>query len=124
MRIGPAADARAEVYWLAGRPFDEIVEPTRDSLGLARKRGDTRYGGALAGWMQTMGDDIAGEDLESPYDLEVAGRFGEAADRWDALGVPYEAALATWRTGDEASALERLDALGAIGTIDRLRSDR
>jgi DNA-binding NarL/FixJ family response regulator len=49
--------------------------------------------------------------------LELAGRHGEAAAAWDALGMPYEAAVALSFADDDALVAighERLRELGAV----------
>lgn len=61
-----------------------------------------------------QGLDAAG--IAAPYDSELRGEFDEAARRWEAIGCPYEAALASAVSPDTTAArngLLRLRELGA-----------
>jgi DNA-binding CsgD family transcriptional regulator len=116
-RLGPVAAARAEVAWLAG-DRDAVVDATRGALRLALERKSGRLAGELADWLRRAGlvaefeADVVGE----PYDLQFAGDWARAAERWTELGCPYEAALAL-ADADEEGALRRsfeeLQRLGA-----------
>ena len=58
------------------------------------------------------------------YRLHVAGDVAGAAAAWDALGAPYEAAMALADGDDEASlrcALDRFTVLGAVPMAQRVR---
>ena len=64
----------------------------------------------------------------APYASELRGDWMAAAQGWDELGCPYEAALALAESGEKAAlehALARLQRLGAVpaarGTAQRLR---
>jgi DNA-binding CsgD family transcriptional regulator len=60
-----------------------------------------------------------------PFALEVAGRWVEAAQAWDALGCPYAEALALARSGHEPAlrrAVEGFEAVGAPAAAARARS--
>ncbi len=121
-RIAPAAAVRAEVDWLSGESSDEAT--TTDALrafDLAVERGELRYGGELARWLHLAGHDMGDAAVDEPYLSELRGRFSEAAERWDDLGLPYEAALAMALGGDSDAAVARLGELGAIGAIQRMR---
>ena len=54
------------------------------------------------------------EWIAEPYRLEITGRAEEAAERWDALNCPYEAAVARADLG-------ALGRLGARAAVLRLR---
>jgi DNA-binding NarL/FixJ family response regulator len=59
-------------------------------------------------------DEEPPEWIAEPYRLEIAGRADEAAERWDALNCPYEAAVAR-------ADLDALARLGARAAVLRLR---
>jgi DNA-binding CsgD family transcriptional regulator len=126
----PVRTARAELAWLEGRPErarDEIA-PVWDQ---ARERVDPWTFGALAGWRLRTG--TAGQPgpgprlsarLPEPYQLEAAGDGRGAADRWQQLGRPYDAALALAGAAAEPdlkAALAQLDQLGARAAAAAVR---
>ncbi len=75
-------------------------------------------------WRYQLGDrSQATGNLSSPYREHCEGRWRQAADGWQALGHPYEMALAL-SAGDETAqhqALEVFDQLGAVPAASRLR---
>ena len=75
-------------------------------------------------WRYLLGDrDFATGQLSSPFREHCEGRWREAADGWQALGQPYELAIAL-SAGDEPAqhrALELFDRLGAVPAASRLR---
>jgi DNA-binding CsgD family transcriptional regulator/tetratricopeptide (TPR) repeat protein len=129
-RIAPVAAARAEAAWLEGRN-DDALEATQGAFELALQRRVPRFVGELAVWRRRAGaQEPAPELATDPNDLELAGHWRSAAERWRELGCPYEAALADAETGDEEAlrqALEDLRALGATAAAAivsrRLRDD-
>jgi DNA-binding NarL/FixJ family response regulator len=64
--------------------------------------------------------------VAAPYRLQLDGEHAVAADRWSALGSPYEQALALVDSGDPAgarTALDVLDRLGAGAVASKVRQD-
>jgi DNA-binding CsgD family transcriptional regulator len=129
-RLAPVAAARAEARWLAGE-VDLVAGETQETLDLALRGGDPWAAGELAVWRRRAGlrDELAAADLAEPWALELAGDAEGAAARWDAIGCPYEAALAlTSAEGEEPlrrslAALERLGAARTAAAVaHRLRS--
>jgi DNA-binding CsgD family transcriptional regulator len=124
-RLGPVAAARAEVAWLEGNR-DAVGVATDDALALARQRQAPWLIGELAVWRHRAGFAAAvdGEAAE-PYARELGGQPMRAAELWDKLGCPYEAALALAETDDEAilkralTELQRLDAQPAAALVAR-----
>jgi DNA-binding CsgD family transcriptional regulator len=123
-RLGPVAVARAEAAWLEGDPAAArpVVE---DALDLAeRVTGQTWPWptGELAFWLWRLGgpDRLPTGGLPDgaaeTFALQLAGAWDAAADRWRALGCPYEAAAAL-ADGDQEpqlrAALAALERLGA-----------
>jgi DNA-binding CsgD family transcriptional regulator/tetratricopeptide (TPR) repeat protein len=75
-------------------------------------------------WLYLLGEEIAVTgNLSQPFRDHCEGRWQEAAAGWEALGRPYEQALAL-SGGDDAAqrlALEMFDRLGAGPAAARLR---
>lgn len=115
-RLWPAAVARAEAAWLAGdlRPEVPVLEEAHDlAVGC-----DYPWAiGELAVWLDRAGrrPKIARPAAE-PFRLSLDGRHTEAAEAWDAIGCPFDAAMARLHSGDDAlvrAALGTFDALGS-----------
>ena len=125
MRIAPVALAQAEVAWLAG-DRDGIVSATGRVLGDALEQGGPWPLPELAFWRWRAGLDAPPlPDPEHPYALQIAGHWRAAAERWTAIGCPYEAALALSDADDEEPlrrALAELERLGAEAAAARVES--
>src|SRR5262249_32677402 len=110
------ATARAEAAWLEGR-HDLVVDETEALVERARLGGDDWALREPLLWRHRAGlDEPPAPGETSPRLLELTGRPESAAERWTALGYPYEAALALAASGDEACqrrAVEELQRLGA-----------
>ena len=115
-RLGPVAAARAEAAWLDGKP-EAIAAETQAALELAQRGHAGWSAGELACWrMRSGGDEEALPGLSEPYALQIAGDWSGAAERWAAIGCPYEAALALADAPDDDGlrrALAELHGLGA-----------
>ena len=113
-RIGPAAAARAEAAWLEG-DRDAVAEATESALELAISRRAAWPIGELAYWRKRAGieEDVPG--AAQPYAAQIAGEWSRAAELWDELACPYEAALARSEADDEAALRRALDELHRLG---------
>jgi DNA-binding CsgD family transcriptional regulator len=115
-RIAPVAAARAEVAWIEGRP-ELVAEETDAAFALAIERRSPWFVGELATWRRRAGADAETDvAVAAPYAAIAVGEHARAAELWDELGCPYDAALARADASDEASlrlAHEGLAALGA-----------
>jgi DNA-binding CsgD family transcriptional regulator/tetratricopeptide (TPR) repeat protein len=122
-RLWPAAAARAEAAWLAGRP-ERIPALIGDTFALAVDRGVPWAIGELALWLSRAGEAVAPTpEMAEPFRLQLIGRWQEAAAAWEAVGCPYEQADALAQ-GDETAqraALDLLVDLGATPAADRVR---
>jgi DNA-binding CsgD family transcriptional regulator len=124
-RLGPVAVARAEARWLAGEE-ERIGEETEAALALALERGEPWMAGELALWRRRAGlavDDVPRAGLAEPCRLELDGAAADAGERWTALGLPFEAALALAHDdGEDARrrALAELQRLGARPAAQRV----
>jgi DNA-binding CsgD family transcriptional regulator/tetratricopeptide (TPR) repeat protein len=115
----PVHAARAELHWLAGRP-GRAADEAAAALDRAAGKADPWTTGAAAIWLPRLGVAAAlPADLPEPVTREVAGDWTGAASAWDALGRPYDAALARLFSGDEAGMREAhstFENLGARAT--------
>jgi DNA-binding CsgD family transcriptional regulator len=121
-RMEPAAVARAEALWLAGRD-DEVAEATAATLDIAVLRGAAWVVGELAAWRRRAGLDVGASLAASePFAAELRGDWAAARAAWQQLSAPYEAALVLLASDDEAvvrTALDQLRGLGAEGAVAR-----
>jgi DNA-binding CsgD family transcriptional regulator len=120
-RLGPVAAARAEAAWLQGDPAAAraVVE---DALDLAQRTKSHAWPtGELAFWLWRLGGPdrlptVGLPDAAEPFALQMAGDLDAAADRWRALGCPYEAAAAL-ADSDQETQLR-----AALTELERLRA--
>jgi DNA-binding CsgD family transcriptional regulator len=123
-RIGPVAGARAEARWLAGET-EAIATETDAALALALEQSDGRTLGELYVWRRRAGlvDEIVLDPIAEAFRLELEGAHEAAAERWTAIGCPYEAALALGRADADAAqrrSLAELQRLGAHAAARRV----
>jgi predicted ATPase/DNA-binding CsgD family transcriptional regulator len=124
-RIGPIVAAQAELAWLKGSPR-AALEDLRHGCDLARERSDPWTRGELAYWSWRCGAAVEAEGpAAEPFALQIAGDWRKAAAAWEALGCPYEQAMAL-ADGDEECSLreglaicERLGAAPLAGILRR-----
>ena len=112
-RLAPVAAARAEAWWLEGE-HAPMEDELRDALAFAAEAEQPWITGELRLWLHRAGaQDVAlGGGAAEPFALELAGDRRAAAAAWDAIGCPYEAALALFADGDPEG-LARLHRMGA-----------
>lgn len=128
-RLAPVACARAEAAWLRG-DLEATVEEARPTFELGRDANDRWARGELSFWMWRGGAiDAAPAGTPEPFALQMAGDFRGAAEAWQRVERPYEAAraLADSQTVDDLrEALAILESLGdgtlAASVRARLRS--
>ena len=114
-RIEPIAVARAEAAWLSG-DNDRAIAETDRIADLAERCDAGWVSGEVAVWRRRAGAEVdPGGDVAEPYALELAGAFEQSAERWTALGCPYEAALALAGADEEAAQRRAHDELRALG---------
>jgi DNA-binding CsgD family transcriptional regulator/tetratricopeptide (TPR) repeat protein len=115
-RLGPVAGARAEARWLAGE-LERIAAEVDEALALAVELGEPWLAGELAVWRLRAGaaPDVDPADVAGPWALELRGDPEAAAERWAALGCPYDAALALAACDDEERLRESVEELRRLG---------
>jgi DNA-binding CsgD family transcriptional regulator len=122
-RQWPVAAARAEAVWHAGRAT-QIPELIDDAYHSAVDSGEPWAVGELGLWMWRAGKlDQPPASAAEPYALQIAGDADAAAEAWDAIGCPYEAAEARADSDDPdqmRAALESFYRLGARPAANRL----
>jgi DNA-binding CsgD family transcriptional regulator len=124
--MGPTRAARAEAAWLRG-DADALRDEAEICLELAGGSIDSWLVGTLIFWAQQGGLDPGVPDhVPEPYARHLSGDFIGAANLWDEIGCPYEAALDLAFTAEPRHMKEgfaRLEKLGAQATIDALGRD-
>jgi DNA-binding CsgD family transcriptional regulator len=123
-RLALVAAARAEARWLAGES-GEVAGETDAALAQALHYRHRWLTGQLAVWRRGAGlvDAFDPDAVAEPFRLEVDGDHEAAAERWSALGCPYEAALALAHADDDAAqrrGLAELQRLGARAAARRV----
>lgn len=119
------AAARAEHAWLTD-DMEAIGPDADDAHEWAVSLGHPWMAGALALWLWKAGRlDGAPKICAEPYQLQISGRWREAAETWDRLGLPYHRAVALADGDNHAKvmALDTLDRLGTRPLAGRLRKE-
>jgi DNA-binding CsgD family transcriptional regulator len=115
-RLAPVAAARAEARWLVGKG-DRVAEETQAALDLALEREDGWSVGELRVWRRRAGldEEVSAEELPAPFALELTGEAERAAEQWQQLDCPYEAALALASADSEPALRESVTELQRLG---------
>lgn len=114
--IALTRSARAEAHWLAGNLDSALHDVTVGSLHI--ERAHEWLQGQIATWQTRLGVAVTPSPtrLPEPHARSVSGDFDRAAELWDAIGSPFDAALALLDSGSEPGmreALRRFDTVGA-----------
>jgi DNA-binding CsgD family transcriptional regulator/tetratricopeptide (TPR) repeat protein len=118
--------ALAEACWLAGDPDGARAQLAKLRPKLTRLEASETA--AVIAWERRLGVPTDEIPVLEPYAVQVAGPPRRAAATWDALGMPYYAALALGDSSDEAelreavSRLETLSPPAARNVRARMRS--
>ncbi len=113
-QIVPVRLARAEAYWLDGKPAEAAREAELADDVVAR--GDDWDRGEVAVWLRRTGSDRGPRrQIAEPYQRELGGDWAGAAQLWTELGCPYPAGLALLDAGDEPSLREALRIFTDLG---------
>lgn len=105
LRLFPVWAARAEVGWLAG-DNGAARSDGQYALPAVGAEWDPWLTGQLRRWLYLTGaqPDTSGDELGTPFQLEIEGDWQTAAEAWMRRGCPYEAALA--QLGGDIAAVE------------------
>lgn len=114
-RVAPAAAARCEAAWIAGK-LGVCTAIAAEAWSVALSADCPWNRGAVATWMSPEVPVTTGS-LAPPYAAEREGRWEDAAELWQRLGCPFDRALALARSGRQAGLTE------AVGGFDRLGAD-
>ena len=120
----PALCALAEQHWLD----DDAAATTAllaPAYALALGADSPWATGEIALWLWRVGDlDKAPERAAAPYAAQIGGDWRRAAAQWQALGCPYEEAMALYDGDDDAvlSATRIFDDLGAAPAAAHARA--
>jgi DNA-binding CsgD family transcriptional regulator len=116
-RLALVAGARAEARWLAGES-EAIGTETEAALALAIEHRHAWLTGGLCLWRRRAGlvEEVDPDAVPEPHRLELEGAAEQAAERWSAIGCPYEAALALAHADADADAAQRR----GLGELQRL----
>jgi DNA-binding CsgD family transcriptional regulator len=123
-RLFPAS-AIAERVWLTGIP-DDRLHACRTLLDSCPVEGINMAIGDLAMWLRRLDPSVDTDRAEGPYRLLLDGKFDAAANEFQRLSMPYEAALALVDSDDADLArrgLDVLDRLGATAVAAKVRQD-
>jgi len=120
----PVAAARAEAAWLHG-DFADVVDELVRVYEEAELRADRWLKDELAYWLWRAGR-LQKPPVGSggPFMRQIEGNWKQAAREWEALGCPYERAMALAESKDEAAlrtALQIFEQLGAAPMAGRTR---
>jgi hypothetical protein len=122
----PVAAARAEYAWLHGED-DRIAEEATGLFEVAVQAAHLWFAGELASWLWRAGTlPQIPEVVSEPYRMLLVGDWRGSAGAWQALGCPYQQALALAcgdRDEDLLEALALLDGLGTRQAALRLRRE-
>jgi ATP/maltotriose-dependent transcriptional regulator MalT len=115
-RLGPVTVALAELAWLNGAAAEAAAE-VRSCYQLASQQSDSIMRGELAFWLWRC-DPLTAvrEPVPAAFALQVGGDWWAAARAWEALGCPFEQAVALAEVREEPAlrvALEIFERLGA-----------
>jgi DNA-binding CsgD family transcriptional regulator len=125
IRLLPAAAAAAERAWLRGAD-DVRIDEYRHLLERTPRTGLEWARGDLAVWLRRLDPSIDADAVAPPYRLLLDRCYEDAADAFERLGTPYDAALALADSGDvehARRALDILDRLGADAVAAKVRRD-
>lgn len=114
--VVPARLGLIEAAWLLDLP-DVATEHMDALLALSEADRHPWNNGERSIWAKRLGmsDVPVPADLPEPYQLELAGKFGEAAAAWDALGLPYAGALALAQSKKQSELLQALQVFDGVG---------
>jgi DNA-binding CsgD family transcriptional regulator len=125
-RIGPAAAAMAEHYWLFDGPEPGLRADLVDVMERCMESSLPWLAGDIGIWLYLAGSiEELPPGLPHPYTSLANGQWEEAAGFWSDRGIPYEraVALSVGDTDARIESLQILDGLGDCALAAKLRSE-
>ena len=121
MYIGAVRLARAEARWLESDLTAARQEAELADDGCADAT-DPWLNGEIAVWLRRTGSPRTSQrEPAEPYRLQLIGDHRGAAELFDALGCPYDAALALLDAPDELALRRALDICNSLGAVATAR---
>jgi DNA-binding CsgD family transcriptional regulator/tetratricopeptide (TPR) repeat protein len=124
--VAGTVPSRAELHWLLGDEEAALADlhVAAEVVGAL----DGWHRGHVATWLRRLGEQVDTDlaTLPVPYRLTLAGDHEAAAQAWERLLCPWEAALARFDAGTEPSlrsALAGFEALGAEAAVRLCRRE-
>ncbi len=112
--IVPVRLARAEAYWLEGKPGPAGIEA--ELADDVSDRCDSWERGAIGVWLRrTSSTRSPRGELAEPYRLQIEGDWERAAQVWTDLGCPYDAAMALLDATQDAALRRALSTFHDLG---------
>jgi DNA-binding CsgD family transcriptional regulator len=125
--LAPVRAARAEAAWLEG-DLPRCRAEASAAYALAQAQRHTGFLNELGYWRGRAGDPVGPPgDITTPFGLQAAGRWREAAAAWQERACPYEQAQALAQADLQAEpeaareALAIFERLGARPAVEALR---
>jgi DNA-binding CsgD family transcriptional regulator len=106
--------ARAEAAWLAGNRSRAAAEAHAEYAAVVAS-GDRWLAGELAFWLWRTDQMPAAPHVAEPFAQQITGDWAGAAESWQALGCPYEAARALADSCDESTLRQALVEFNRLG---------
>lgn len=125
-RIVPVLGAMLEYEWIYGNAFpgiDNFIKEAGKSYKKSKNRELISY---LSFWLNKAGKTFTlTKEKKKPPKQEMNDNIKTVAERWGKSGNPYMQALAlsTGTEEEQKQAIIILDELGAIATLEKLKSD-
>lgn len=120
-RLAPVAVAEAELAWLSDdlAGIRSAIQPVYE---LAVPTGQPWIVDELAFWMWRSEATVPiPPGSETPYAMQMRGRWEEAAAAWEEIGCPYERAIALAEAPDQEPLLQSLEILHTLGAVPAAR---
>ncbi|HEX2668698.1 MAG TPA: AAA family ATPase [Gammaproteobacteria bacterium] len=116
-RLGPVMAARAEAAWMHGVTTEKLLGDLAHTYEMSLSLADPWAQGELGFWLWRNGrlERDPPASAGAPYLKQMRGDWRGAAGAWQALGWPYEQAMALADSDEEASLREALAIFERLG---------
>jgi DNA-binding CsgD family transcriptional regulator/tetratricopeptide (TPR) repeat protein len=122
-QIVPVRLARAEAFWLEGKP--ELAQREAELADEASARSDAWMRGEVGVWLRRAASPRPPRgEVAKPYWWQLQGDWRRAGQIWTDLGCPWDAALALHDATDETALREALRIFNDLGASAAARITR